>query len=445
MSERDIISQKAGPLGEKLKNPLNPAFSDFAGGGNTKVNSTSFDMGLEGDLGAQTLIQNKLEFQSSGGGSRLEYPLDVSGNPAYSATVKFQIMEYSMPNEGESGKNHAPTPGDNIDAIEDKKPKVDGGADPTGGVGGANAAARFAASTYQDDAANSGIRNPGFQFVDDAAVTQSFVKTKNEDEADTQNIKGASGSKFKIGFNRKMGSPSVVMYFPASQTFSDTIGYGGADLKVAGGVLDGASREGEIGVKNQLKAAFDNIASNYMDVIGDPSGAISGAAKSEGGRLAASKVLGKIPFGIGTAATLLNRMVVNPNVRTLFNGVTVREFAFQFKFISTSPQEGETIQKIIKTFRKEAYPEPFNMKIGSASDVALGYNFPNAFKITFHFKDAQNLNIPKILPCYLRSVSHTINPTGGGFRNDGKPNEIDLTLMFTEFRALSSQDIERGF
>ena len=242
-----------------------------------------------------------------------------------------------------------------------------------------------------------------------------------------------------------MGSPSVVMYFPASQTFSDTIGYGGADLQVTGGVIDAATKAGETGVINQLKAAMGNAANNYMDVIGDLSGAVSGAAKSEAGRLAASKVLGKVPFGIGTAATLLNRMVVNPNVRTLFNGVTVREFAFQFKFVSTSPQEADTIQKIIKTFRKEAYPEPFNMQIGGSSDVALGYNFPNAFKISFHFKDAQNLNIPKILPCYLRSVSHTINPTGGGFRNDGKPNEIDLTLMFTEFRALTSQDIERGF
>ena len=70
---------------------------------------------------------------------------------------------------------------------------------------------------------------------------------------------------------------------------------------------------------------------------------------------------------------------------------------------------------------------------------------PNAFKISFHFKGAENKNIPKILPCYLRSVGHTINPTGGGFRNDGKPNEIDLTLTFSEYRALQSQDIEKGY
>lgn len=438
------IFDKSGPLGEKIKNPLDPAFSDFAGGGSTKVSSTSFDMGLEGDLTSQTMIQNKLEFASSSGGSKLEYPLDVSGNPAYAATVKFQIMEYAMPNEGESQKNHAQTPVDNIVSQGTEKAKVEQQVGIDGPADAAASSARFAAASYQDDAASANVRNPGFQFVDDAAVTRSFVKTKSEEDADTKNILAGSGSKFKIGFQKKMGSPSVVMYFPASQTFYDNIAYGSADLQVTGAAITGASEAGSEQVGKQIKGALGNFATGVIDVLSDLSGAVSGAAKSEAGRLAASRTLGKIPL-VGTAATLLNRMVINPNVRTLFNGVNVREFAFQFKFISTSPQEGEIIQKIIKTFRKEAYPEAFNVKIGDATNVALGYNFPNAFKITFHFKGAQNLNIPKILPCYLRTVSHTINPTGGGFRNDGKPNEIDLTLTFSEFRALNSQDIEKGY
>ena len=35
--------------------------------------------------------------------------------------------------------------------------------------------------------------------------------------------------------------------------------------------------------------------------------------------------------------------------------------------------------------------------------------------------------------------------TGGGFKNDGKPNETDLTLSFVEHRAIEQQDIEKGF
>jgi len=443
MSELDIISQKSGPLGESIKNPLNPAFSDFASGGTNKISSTNKNLGLDDDLIAQTIIQNKLDFISGGGGSKLEYPIDVSGNPAYAATVKFQIFEYAMPNEGQSQKNHAQTPSDNI-SIETLRPKVEQQDNQLGIDGPAAAAARLQAQAYSNDAEGS-TKNPGFQFFDDAAVTESFVKTKNEDEADAKNIKASSSSKFKIGFQKKIGSPSIVMYFPLSQTFYDNIAYGSADLQVAGGAIEGAANVGTSVIAKQVKAASANFTKGLIDVISNISGAIQGAAKSDAARLAASKTVGKAPFGIGTAATLLNRMVVNPNVRTLFNGVNVREFAFQFKLISTSPEEGEIIQKIIKIFRKEAYPKAFNMEIGGAQNVALGYNFPNAFKISFHFRGVENKNIPQILPCYLRSVGHTINPTGGGFRNDGKPNEIDLTLTFSEYRALQSQDIEEGY
>ena len=446
MSELSIINQKIGPLGEK-KSALNPAFGDFAGGGPTKVNSTnSTVIGPEDDIITQTLTGNKQSFIANGGGSKLEYPLDVTGNPAYAATVKFQIFEYAMPNEGSSAKNHSQTPSDNSIAQEKNKPKVENGNSLAGIDGPANAAARFSASAYSDDAANANVRNPGFQFVDDAAVTQSFVKTKGEDEADNKNNVAASTSQFQIGFQKKLGSPSIVMNFPPSQTFVDTIGYTNtAELGTLGGAAEAAAQAGSNNIKTAIQEAIGRVSSNTIEVLSNPLESISGAAKSDAARVASSRIMGKAPFGVGTAATLLNRMIVNPNTRTLFTGVTVREFAFQFKFISTSPEEGEIIQKIIKTFRKEAYPETFNVPIGGESSVAYGYNFPNAFKITFNFKGAENLNIPKILPCYLRSISHTINPTGGGFRNDGKANEIDLTLAFTEFRALQSQDIEKGF
>ena len=41
-------------------------------------------------------------------------------------------------------------------------------------------------------------------------------------------------------------------------------------------------------------------------------------------------------------------------------------------------------------------------------------------------------------------MSHTINPTGGGFRTDGQPNEVDLSLSFVEHQTLHKQDIVKG-
>ena len=431
------IPDMIGPLGERIQSV-----------GAARVNSSNFN-GSEEDIITQGIAGNKQSFIANGGGSKLEYPLDVTGNPAYAATVKFQIFEYAMPNEGDTAKNHSQSAVDNlVSRLDATTPKVEGGNSSAGIDGPANAAARFSASAYSgiDGAANAASAiNPGFQNFEDTEVLQSFVKTKSEDEADNKNNLAASTSQFKIGFQKKLGSPSIVMYFPISQTFVDTIGYTGANLSTLGAGVEAGSNLGTDGIKSGLSTLIGQFGQNLISILSDPAAALTGAAKTDAARVGASRIMGKAPFGVGTAATLLNRMIVNPNVRTLFTGVNIREFAFQFKLIATSPEEGEAIQKIIKIFRKEAYPEAFQVPLGGETNVSLGYNFPNAFKITFNFRGAQNKNIPKILPCYLRNVSHTINPTGGSFRNDGKANEIDLTLAFTEFRALQSQDIEDGF
>ena len=56
-----------------------------------------------------------------------------------------------------------------------------------------------------------------------------------------------------------------------------------------------------------------------------------------------------------------------------------------------------------------------------------------------------SLKVPKILLCYLRDMTTTVNGTAAVFHYDGQPSEIDLTLIFQEYRALSRQDVEAGF
>ena len=105
MSELSIINQKAGPLGETVKKD----FSDFAGGNPfAKSVKNSSAMGLDDDITGQSL-QGKIPSPlspSDVGPSKLEYPVDVSGNPAYAATIKFQVLEYTTASPGKSQKNH---------------------------------------------------------------------------------------------------------------------------------------------------------------------------------------------------------------------------------------------------------------------------------------------------------------------------------------------------
>lgn len=450
MSELSIINQKAGPLGEKN-------FGNSGVGNEIKSVGNSNSMGLDDDITGQSLsgkLQSPLS-RSALTASRLEYPIDVSGNPAYSATIKFQVLEYTTASPGQSQKNHITTTTDNIRSQEKTKAKVEddlnSNANNIGG-GGSDIGAPSTVS-FNDDASNSGYAgissNSTGDFSDFNGVNE--FKTKQDAKTEFNNIKKttANSSNFKLGFFPKTTAPIVTMYFPPSQAFLDGVQYGDASLGAFGGAALSGIEAGGSGIrqageqiKGEGKALLDTFFSGGLN--------LSKAAESESARLAASRAIERNPLtnlnsGLGAAAGLANRIIVNPNVRKLFNGVNVREFTFQFKMIPTSPEEGEIIQKIIKLFRKEMYPRAFKIPVGGESNVSLGYNFPNAFKIKFNFKDSENRNIPKLLPCYLRNVSHTINPTGGGFKNDGKANETDLTLAFVEHRAIEQQDIEKGY
>ena len=100
------IFDKAGPLGETLK-----------GGGGLKnpiKNFSNVEGALEEFAEAGQSLLDAL-FQNFGvGGSTLEYPLDVSGNPAYAATVSFQTLEYTTPESGKSQKSHMKQQEDNL-------------------------------------------------------------------------------------------------------------------------------------------------------------------------------------------------------------------------------------------------------------------------------------------------------------------------------------------
>ena len=43
---------------------------------------------------------------------------------------------------------------------------------------------------------------------------------------------------------------------------------------------------------------------------------------------------------------------------------------------------------------------------------------------------------------YLRTISTTYNPTSAVLHPDGAPNEIDLSLNFTEYKPLSRHDVK---
>ena len=253
----------------------------------------------------------------------------------------------------------------------------------------------------------------------------------------TSSLKNAKGQKiFPIANNR------VQLYLPISFQVNDAFQYDNAALGAIGGaianVLQGNSASGTVG--GALANALGAGAASLKDFF------FGGAYTGEAGRIAAAVGAGAINFaslgmgaGVADAIQLTARVTINPNLRTKFNGVAIREFAFQFKFIPKSQRESAAIKQIIKFFRFHAYPD----EIPGGGQFPIALEYPNLFKIKLKSQVGgrfRNVGTP-IKYCYLRNISTVYNPTSPVLHPDGAPNEIDLNLSFTEYKTLSRQDI----
>jgi hypothetical protein len=277
----------------------------------------------------------------------------------------------------------------------------------------------------EDEEAGTGAYNEySSQQIKDAAAKE---KQASDD------VKKSNGGITDIKTKRVPNSPIIQMYMPQSLVFNDDVAYGQSNLGPGGLTAIGALNAGQ----SLVSAVGKGITEGMESIFNLATGQISGAAAS----VAAARATQFIPkVGLRTAAATALQVGINPGTRTMFEQPNIRNFTFTFRLISTSSAEATQIEKIIQTFREEMYPETIDMING----VPAGYKFPNLFKLEFDFIGAK-AKLPMIQFSYLRSCQVTYNPNSMVFHPDGQPTEVDMTLVFQEYRALSKQDIQKGY
>ena len=255
---------------------------------------------------------------------------------------------------------------------------------------------------------------------------------------------------------RTLFEEGMKIYLPTAFTTTDTLTYDSPSIGVTGASIEGGLNN----VSGSVAEIFGKGVSNFMETFktgGDPVLGKLGLARL-------SNKLGTANMGNGVASAL--RVTVDPNIRTLFRGVGIRNFQFQFKFLATSAKEAENVEKIIHRFRYYAYPE--SIGLGGDLNISVGFKFPNPFQIyvkyrgeptaiyetnektgekyidDYEFPGSTRIG-PKLKTCYLTNVTTNYNPTTMAFHADGKPVEIDLSLSFTEQTTLNRADIKAGY
>lgn len=431
---------KKGPSGE------NAFFADDAAAASNSVKNVASTatqgIGTEDQSEAGVLKSN---------GESLQYPMQTA-KPAYQARVTFTMFSLKPKQDGVDNKGFEKKVNDNL---AQNNANLFGVEDANSSVG-----PHTISALSGDDDETTEVRERLFSNFDAGSVTTnpagrnsfsaklpnfSDLKDATLGKILNNNIARSAIATITGGteYKRVPEADIVDMYFPLTLQYADTARYDNAELGFLGTSASAALQSGA-GALSSVLGSIGDGTTNVFDVLKGNSTLGEGALRLGAARLA--NAVGGIGLtGIRNALTLQNRVVVNPNIRAIFGGVALREFTFNFKMIAESQQEALTIQKIIKHFRREMYPAVYSANLNTGVSADLGYKFPNVFQINFKHKGSTNTKLPKIKYCYLRSVSHTINPTGGTFRRDGQPNEIDLNLSFVEFKTLTQEDIDEGF
>src|SRR6056300_447160 len=230
---------------------------------------------------------------------------------------------------------------------------------------------------------------------------------------------------------RSIVGEKAEIHVPISFQVNDGFNYAGTELGMFGSAITQAlNRGGSVGAAGL--EAIGELGQSFMDVL-----SVFTGSYQELGRLGIARLARSLPIG-SNAVQVGARVGVNPNVRTQFQNVSVREFNFSFKFLPTSFEESKQVKAIINFFRWHSYPE----LIGDP-DFSIGYEYPNMFRIKLLFTGdgtPKNIGTP-IKLCYCKSVSTTYNPTSTTVFSDGSPTEIDMNLTFAEYKAQSRNDI----
>jgi len=230
---------------------------------------------------------------------------------------------------------------------------------------------------------------------------------------------------------------SVKLYLPIAMTQADGLNYAQPELGPMGAGAVGALSQGK-GILETLGEAMEKGFSNFSDLaFGNLQGAAAG--------LALQRTANEFNNTAGNVTSLAFGVTVNPNARTVFKGVNIREFAFQFKFIPKSAREAKEVEKIIKRFRGYAYPDP--IVVGG---ISAGYKYPHMFELDMFYENEAGVKKrvgTKMKKCHLKAISTNYNSSSMAFHPDGYPVEIDLSLSFVEERTLNREDIllEDGF
>ena len=194
------------------------------------------------------------------------------------------------------------------------------------------------------------------------------------------------------------------------------------------------------GSVDELKTAFDGNGLNAEAVKSAVSVGANGLANylenlDTSGAAAFAGTIGNAVLGGGGAEFGLDYLF-NPNMSTVFQGVTPRSFTFQWKVHPTSAAEAQTYMDIINTIKARILP-PEAGKFGPFSMI----RYPDVLDTSILIDGEAAFPVQTSL---VTDFSVDYGASGGSmsFFRDGKPTSFSFSMTLTETHSLTRDKLQ---
>lgn len=304
------------------------------------------------------------------------------------------------------------------------------------------------------------------RYPDDIAVTGeshyvlfTFKKYTPPFSAKAQSS-NTSAANALIAYNRSTNNledadhPQILLYMPEGVAASYKTNWDGKAFgNVAAGILRTAGKAAEgnyIAAIKQIKDTGEQAVKNATATLG------------AAGISALAKTLTKDSIGVQDIFSSIGGAILNPNVELIFGGNELRTLQLTFKMVPYNKTEAETIDTIVKTFKKAMLPKLNHQNSGtfwgalagtasssyqSQNEYGSGFiGVPDLVQISFMRGGTENKKVTKYKVCSITDFDVNYSPDGVyAVGPDGYPVATEIRVNFMETKLVYNEDIDSGY
>jgi hypothetical protein len=243
-------------------------------------------------------------------------------------------------------------------------------------------------------------------------------------------------------------TPEAIILLPIPQNIQDQNAVTWGENRLNGFELKGAqSIKGALTSNSLLEGAM-GAAKEYGSSLAKA--AVGGNLQSQIVSFYTSQLL-SIASGNASTADILSRttgQVLNQNQELLFNGVTLREFAFEYDLAPRDGNEAKEIKKIITTLKRA---QVARTGANNSPGSGLFISSPRVFQLEYRSGNKKHPFLHSFKPMAMKGMA--VNYTGSGnysVYGDSTPVHMKISMNFQElnpiyFEDYSDKDIGVGY